>query len=80
MERIIVKFKNADQLTNHGLKSLSESVRAGLPGSEIVRISHKSGRVIFNAESDSELNKNIKKINNRKDVEYAERDVVDSSS
>jgi len=57
-----------------------EAVRSSLPGGQCVRVSNRSGRAVFSVTPDDNLDQRIEEISRRNDVEYAERDVIDSRS
>lgn len=76
--RVIVKFKDAKDLNKAELDSRCEAVRAVLPKAKFVRLSERSGRAVFSVDLVADLDQRIEEISHRGDIEYAERDTIDS--
>ena len=74
--RIIVKFNP----TTQSLRDLSEILVAIIPGGRLIRLSQKTGRVIYDVAKDTDIIELASKLSIRDDVNYAEPDIVDSTA
>ncbi len=78
--RIIVKFKPLPSNTKTTLDSLANTISKQISGGELVRPPSKSGRAVFTVDKDTDIKALAATLSKRREVHYAEPDIVDSDA
>ncbi len=77
VNRIIIKLKQPAEDTTMTLDEFSKTICKQIPKGKIVRQPRATGRVIYSVDPTANIGALARKLSRRKEVEYAEPDIVD---